>query len=104
VEAPRESAESRKARKRAEAEFRSALGPLRARIAESERVLNQLLEERGRIERELAAAGPDGDRSRLVRLAQDRASIAKRVSEAESAWMEASEELESRIAEQQDVD
>lgn len=104
ADTPRETAESRKARKRAEADFRSTLAPLRARIADSERALNQLLEERGRIERELAAPMASENRARLVQLAQDRASITRRVSAAESDWMEASEQLEALIAEQQDVD
>ena len=104
AEAPRESAEARKARKRAEAELRSALAPLRARIAESERELSHLLDKRSRIEQELANPRSDADRAYLVQLAQDRAAIAKRVSEVESAWMASSEQLEARIAEQQDVD
>ena len=104
AETPRESAEARKARKRAQAEFRSALAPLRARIAELERELNRLLAERGRIEQQLANPRSDADRARLVQLAQARASIAKRVSEVESTWLQASEQLEARIAEQQDVD
>jgi hypothetical protein len=63
-----------------------------------------LLDERCRIEQDLAIPGGDGDRARLVKLAQDRASIVRRVAEVESAWIEASEQLEARIAEQQDID
>jgi ATP-binding cassette subfamily F protein 3 len=102
--AQRETAETRKARKRAQAQRRSALSPLRARVAQSEQELNRLLDERRRIEQELVAPGNEADSGRLVRLSQDRAKLAKRVSEVESAWMEASEQLEARIAEQQDVD
>jgi ATP-binding cassette, subfamily F, member 3 len=102
--AQHETAETRKARKRAEAQRRSALSPLRARIAQSEQELNRLLDERGRLEQELAAPGTGADPGRLIRLSQDRAKLANRVSEVESAWMEASEQLEARIAEQQDVD
>jgi ATP-binding cassette subfamily F protein 3 len=101
---PRETADTRKARRRAEAQFRSALAPLRAHIANLERELNRLLDERCRIEQDLAIPGGDGDRARLVKLAQDRASIVRRVAEVESAWIEASEQLEARIAEQQDID
>jgi ATP-binding cassette subfamily F protein 3 len=101
---PRETADTRKARRRAEAQFRSALAPLRAHIADLERELNRLLDERCRIEQDLAIPGGDGDRARLVKLAQDRASIVRRVAEVESAWIEASEQLEARIAEQQDID
>jgi ATP-binding cassette subfamily F protein 3 len=101
---PRETADTRKARRRAEAQFRSALAPLRAHIANLERELNRLLDERCRIEQDLAIRGGDGDRARLVKLAQDRASIVRRVAEVESAWIEASEQLEARIAEQQDID
>jgi ATP-binding cassette subfamily F protein 3 len=102
--APRETAETRKARKRSQAEFRSALAPLRERVAASERELNRLLDERNRIEQALAAPGADSDRARLVALAQDRATIARRVTQVESTWIEVSEQLEARIAEQQDID
>jgi ATP-binding cassette subfamily F protein 3 len=104
VEAPRESAQDRKARKRAEAERRSALAPLRARVADTEQELSRVLQERSRIEQALAAPGAEADRARMTRLAQERSALSKRVGELESAWIRASEQLEAQIAEQQDID
>jgi ATP-binding cassette, subfamily F, member 3 len=100
----REGADSRRARKRLEAERRAALSPLRAQIAEQEAELERLLTQRGQIEQALASPDVAADRSRLVKLAQDQSRLNKRITELESDWMEASERLETHTAQQQDVD
>jgi ATP-binding cassette subfamily F protein 3 len=100
----RDGAQLRRARKRQEAERRAALAPLRAQIADQERELTQLLDQRGRIERVLAAPDSAADRVQLVKLAQEQARLSKRIAELENAWIEASERLESHGARQQDVD
>jgi ATP-binding cassette subfamily F protein 3 len=102
--APRDNAQSRRARKRIEAERRAELAPLRTRVADHERELTRLLSERGQIERDLADPRMGVDRSRLVKLAQDQGRLTRRIAEVETAWMQAAELLESRTAEQQDVD
>jgi ATP-binding cassette subfamily F protein 3 len=102
--APRNGADARRSRKRSEAERRAQLSPLRTQVAAHEQELNRLLAERSRVEQELAAPGESVDRSRLIKLAQDQARLSQRVTEVEAAWLQAAELLESRTAEQQDVD
>ena len=109
---PRDSAQARRARKRLEAGRRAELAPLRARLADHERELTRLLDERSRIERDLAdpgvipgvSQGVAVDRARLIGLAQDQGRLNKRIAEVEAAWMQAAELLEARTAEQQGVD
>src|ERR1700722_16117697 len=96
--------EARKQRKRAEAERRAALGPLKAALAKQER--ERLVATRSEIERELALppADPAADRKRLMQLTQQQAQLNRVIQGAESAWMEAAARLEALAAPQQDVD
>jgi len=98
--------EARKQRKRAEAERRAALGPLKAALAKQERELERLVATRSEIERELALppADPAADRKRLMQLTQQQAQLNRVIQGAESAWMEAAARLEALAAPQQDVD
>ena len=98
--------EARKQRKRAEAERRAALGPLKAALAKQERELERLVATRSEIERELALPPADleADRKRLMRLTQQQAQLSRVIQGAESAWMEAAARLEALVALQQDVD
>jgi ATP-binding cassette, subfamily F, member 3 len=98
--------EARKQRKRAEAERRAALGPLKAALAKQERELERLVATRSEIERELALppAGPDPDRKRLMQLTQQQTQLNRVIQGLESAWMEAAARLETLAATQQDVD
>jgi ATP-binding cassette subfamily F protein 3 len=89
-----ESAETRKDRKRAEAQRRAALGPLRARVSQYERQIESLSEEAVKIERELLQATAANDAGRITLLSKERARVAGSVAAAESGWMQASEELE----------
>jgi ATP-binding cassette subfamily F protein 3 len=98
--------EARKQRKRAEAERRAALGPLKAALAKQEKELERLVATRSEIERELALppAGPEADRKRLMHLTQQQAKLSRVIQGLESAWMEAAARLEALAAPQQDVD
>jgi len=98
--------EARKQRKRAEAERRAALGPLKAALAKQERELERLVATRSEIERELALppAGVEADRKRLMQLSEQQAQLNRVIQGAESAWMEAAARLEALAAPQQDVD
>jgi ATP-binding cassette, subfamily F, member 3 len=107
VAAPaRETPEARKQRKRVQAQRRSALGPLRAALAEQERELAQLLAARSQIEHQLALPAVElaGDRKRLKELALQQAELSRLISGLESAWIEAAARLETLAAQQQDVD
>ena len=98
--------EARKQRKRAEAERRAALGPLKAALAKQERELERLVATRSEIERELALPPADleADRKRLMQLTRQQAQLNRVIQGAESAWMEAAARLEALVASQQDVD
>ncbi len=98
--------DARKQRKRAQAEQRAALGPMKAALAEQERELERLLARRSEIERELALppAQSATDRKRLAELMQQQAQLSKRIQGVESAWIEAAARLETLAARQQDVD
>jgi ATP-binding cassette subfamily F protein 3 len=91
----RAPAGERKQRKRAEAERRAALSPLRAAIAEHERQLEKLALERSRLDRELLAASNAADAARLSSLMKDQARLAKSIASVEAAWLQANEQLEA---------
>jgi ATP-binding cassette subfamily F protein 3 len=103
---PRGTPEARKQRKRAEAERRAALGPLKAALAKQEKELERLVATRSEIERELALppTAPEADRKRLMHLTQQQAKLSRVIQGLESAWMEAAARLEALAASQQDVD
>src|ERR1700722_20129824 len=98
--------EARKQRKRAEAERRAALGPLKAALAKQERELERLGAPSSGVEGELGLppADPAADRKRLMQLTQQQAQLNRVIQGAESAWMEAAARLEALAAPQQDVD
>ena len=102
----RATPEVRKQRKRAQAERRAALGPLKAALAEQERELERLLARRGEVERELALppAQPEQGRQRLSELMQQQAQLSQLIQGLESAWVEAAARLEALAAQQQGVD
>ena len=91
-----ETAGERKQRKRADAQRRASLSPLRAAVAEQERQLERLGSERERLERELLAASEAADAARVAALVRDQARVAKSIATAEAAWMAASEQLEAQ--------
>ncbi|MGC2460205.1 MAG: hypothetical protein WA446_04380, partial [Steroidobacteraceae bacterium] len=95
-----------KQRKRQQAERRTALGPLKAALAEQERELERLLATRTQIERELALPPQslDTDRKRLMELTAQQAQLSKVIQGLEVSWMEAAARLEALAAQQHDVD
>jgi len=105
-ELPRGTPAARKQRKRQQAERRTALGPLKAALAEQERELERLLATRTQIERELALPPQslDTDRKRLMELTEQQAQLSKVIQGLESSWIEAAARLEALAAQQHDVD
>jgi len=87
-----ESADTRKQRKRAQAQQRAAVSPLRAAIAEHERKLEHLSAERQKLEQELGDV-PD-DAARVSKLLKEQARVAQSIAAVEAAWMKATEQLE----------
>jgi len=94
-----ESAESRKQRKREEAERRNRLTPIKAKIAKCDADLARLAKKSAAIEAELAA--PDiytaASKDKLKELLARQAEVARETEKVETAWLEASEDLEQQI-------
>jgi ATP-binding cassette, subfamily F, member 3 len=95
-----ESADARKQRKRAEAERRNRLSPLRMEVERLERELARLTAERSRIEAALSA--PDLYREegkvKLLELLDSQTRLRREIETVETAWLEASESLERALA------
>ena len=90
-----ESAETRKQRKRSEAQQRAALSPVRAAIAEQEQQLERLSAERVRLERELLSPTTASDATRMPKLLKEQAQVASKIAALEAAWMQSTEQLEA---------
>ncbi|MFM7066328.1 MAG: ATP-binding cassette domain-containing protein [Gammaproteobacteria bacterium] len=95
-----ETAEQRQARKRAEAERRQALAPLRQAVGRAEREMEDAAAAAGRIEASLAEENlyEPARKADLTRLLAEQAAVRQRLARAEEAWLEASEQLESAAA------
>jgi ATP-binding cassette subfamily F protein 3 len=97
-QAPSDSAESRKQRKREEADRRNRLTPLKSKIAKCDAELARLAKQSAAIQAQLAA--PDiyaaASKDKLKELLAQQAQVARETEEAETAWLEASEELEEQ--------
>ena len=88
----------RTAARRAAAEKRIELAPLRRRIAEAEAAIGRLNAEITRIDTTLAEPGLfDRDSTRAAALAKARAEMAAALAKAEEAWLEASAHQESAM-------
>ncbi len=92
-----ESADSRRQRKREEAERRNRLSPLRAAIEKCERDLERLTKERAEIETALQAPDlyTEGAKERLRKLLERQAQLARDIEKTEAAWLEHTERLET---------
>jgi len=94
-----ETTESRRQRKREEAERRNRLSPLRAAIAKCEGELERLARERSRVQAALEAPDiyADAAKERLGKLLEERAQLASETEKAEGAWLESTETLELQL-------
>jgi ATP-binding cassette subfamily F protein 3 len=94
-----ETTESRRQRKREEAERRNRLNPLRAAIVKCEGELERLARDRSRVQAALEAPDiyTDGEKARLGKLLDEQAQLARATEAAEGAWLEATESLESQL-------
>jgi len=92
-----ETAESRKQRKREEAERRNRLTPLRAAVEKCEREIERLTQERAEIEAQLQTPElyADGARDRLRKLTEMQSRITRELTDAEAQWLDHSERLEA---------
>ncbi len=91
-----DTADSRKQRKREEAERRNRLTPLREAIARCERELERLARELAAVRAQLAE--PDtyatAAKERLRNLLEDQARLSRDTEDIEAQWLQATEELE----------
>ena len=91
------SASARRDRKRAEAERRKQLQPLRRSMAQHEKRVEQLTAEQQALEQ--ALADPDlyeaGRKESLKQLLADKSRLSRQLEQTEAAWLEACEALES---------
>ncbi|HEY8508963.1 MAG TPA: ATP-binding cassette domain-containing protein [Steroidobacteraceae bacterium] len=94
-----ETAESRRQRKREEAEKRNRLSPLRAAVANWERELERLTKERAEVQAALVAPElyEPSAKDRLRELLSREQQLAREIEAAEQAWLEHSERLEELI-------
>ncbi|MGO3297162.1 MAG: ATP-binding cassette domain-containing protein, partial [Marinobacter sp.] len=96
-----ESAEDRKARKRAEAALRQKLSPFRKRQTALEKQMESLHETLTSLESELADPGlySDGSKSRLKELMGKQAEAKGQLEDTEAEWLDVSETVETMEAE-----
>jgi ATP-binding cassette subfamily F protein 3 len=94
-----ETTESRRQRKREEAERRNRLSPLRAAIAKAEGELERLARERARVQAGLEARDiyADTAKERLGKLLEEQARLARETEKTEAAWLESTESLELQL-------
>ncbi len=99
------TAESRKQRKREDAERRNRLSPLKAQIARYEGELERLASESAALQGRLATPElyADAAKEMLRQVLQNQAELARETEKAEAAWLEASERLEA-LTREPDVD
>jgi len=91
-----QSATARKQQKRADAEQRKQLQPLRQKISRAEQALEAAQADKSRLEEHLADSGlytPD-NKPRLQALLLDKAELDRRCQQLEQEWLQASEALE----------
>jgi ATP-binding cassette subfamily F protein 3 len=93
-----ESSAAKRERKRAEAEHRARLSPLRAEVAASERQLEQLSVEQKDIERQLESADLylPASKERLAAMLQRQREVVDVVAKAEAHWLAAQEQLQGQ--------
>ncbi|MDB6158616.1 MAG: transporter ATP-binding protein [Gammaproteobacteria bacterium] len=98
---PSEAPESRKQRKREEAQRRNRLTPLKAKIAQYDGELSRLADRSAALQAQLAAADiyAASSKDRLKELLAQQAQLARETQSVETAWLEASEELEEQSRE-----
>ncbi len=99
---PRDAAPGKKEDRRARAERRAALAPLKRRAADAEKTLERLTAAAAKIENALADPKlyeREGS-AQLVAMQKDLGALNQQIAAAETAWMQAMEDLETAEAEQ----
>jgi ATP-binding cassette subfamily F protein 3 len=98
-DAPERGATSRRDERRAAAEKRAGLAPLRRAAQEAEKTLEKLTTQRTRLEMMLADPQLyEKEPNRLPALLREQGELIKRIETAEAAWLDAQEALETAAA------
>jgi ATP-binding cassette subfamily F protein 3 len=102
--APKPGAEQKKQRKRAEAERRNRLSPLRAEVARCETRIAELERQRQEIETQLATPDIYGEpaKQRLQELLKAQTQLLRDLHASEEAWLVATERLDAELAADRD--
>ena len=88
-----------KEQKRADAEFRATLKPLKASIEKLEKELEKLRKELQEIDEILADSSIyQNDKEKVEELLKSRAECAEKIDSAEMEWLEKQEELEDKVS------
>ncbi|MFA9462018.1 ATP-binding cassette domain-containing protein [Thiohalorhabdus sp. Cl-TMA] len=97
---PEKGTDSHRERRRAAADRRKELKPLRDEIRKWEKEMDRLTRKKEELEQALANPGlyADENKERLRELLQQQGQVEKELGEAEEAWLEASERLEEAQA------
>ncbi|MBI1206531.1 MAG: ATP-binding cassette domain-containing protein [Azospirillum sp.] len=96
----RDAAGRRRDQRRAAAESRAALAPLKRRASQAETLVERLGAERRRLEARLAdPASYSGPAAALIQLQVELGEVNRRLAEAEEVWLEAAAAFESAAAE-----
>jgi len=90
---------SRKDERRAAAEVRAQLAPLRKKAFEAEKALEKLMARKAAVEEKLADPKLyQGPADKVTQLQRERGELEKAIADAEASWLEAHEELEAAQA------
>ncbi len=96
----RDAGPNKKDQRRAAAESRAALAPLKRKATDAETLVNKLTDEKRKIEAKMAdPALYTGPADKLTRLQIDMGAVDKKLAAAEEAWLEALESYENAAAE-----
>jgi len=98
--AERDAGPNKKDQRRAAAEARTALAPLKRKATDAEALVTKLSEEKRKIEAKMAdPALYSGPSDKLTKLQIDLGTVEKKLATAEESWLEALELYESAAAE-----
>ncbi|WP_029006979.1 ABC-F family ATP-binding cassette domain-containing protein [Azospirillum halopraeferens] len=99
-DAGRDSGPSRKDQRRASAEARAALAPLKRKATDAEKLVTRLSDEKSRLQERLAdPALYDGPADALTKVQKELGALEKRLAAAEEEWLAAAEAYEAAAGE-----
>jgi ATP-binding cassette subfamily F protein 3 len=97
ADAPADSADARRQRRREDAQRRAALSPFKAQLAQLEKQLDALARDTAQVQAALTSADiyAEGAKARLRELLERQTELARDTQRVEAQWLKGGEELES---------